>query len=315
MNHSPRFQFNWIHKQTLVLFFILSFPNFLFGQSKDMIKLEWYHYIVLSPVLLVDAVRKGYSEISKGIQNYGEYRSLPELHKAVLNSDIDLVKKLIQEGVNLEVKDKKGETALFYAVDQNKINIAKYLISKKAELNVWNVHGKPLIHSAIANNQSDLVQLMLDNGLDVNGKKQEGTLLTLSCNLQPNNFKLIQLFVNYRVDVNAKDRYHSSALMYLATKEKPNLEIIRYLLKHGANVNLTDRSGKSILKILIERRTLNLELVKTLVENGADIDLRDTEGESIFDFIKAYYDYPETDEIVLYLKKAKQMKGKKNKQI
>ncbi|TGM05371.1 ankyrin repeat domain-containing protein [Leptospira jelokensis] len=291
--------------QLIVILILLSIPKILLGQSKDMIKLEWYHYIILSPVLVIDAVRSGYKEIKNGISHYSEHRSLPELHKAVLNSDLEMVQKLNSQGVNLESKDKKGETALYYAVDQNKITIAKYLIQNKANVNVWNTNGKPLAHSAIANNQSDLIQLMVTNGLDVKSTKQGTSYLILTANLQPKNFKLIQLFINQGVDINAKDRYQYTALMHLATKDNPNLEIINYLIKKGANVNVKDPSGKSILRLLIEQRTHNLELVKTLVKNGADIDSKDNDGISIFDFINSYYDYPETNEVVIYLKKAK----------
>lgn len=292
-------------KQTFVILLLFSFPQLLMGQSKDMIKLEWYHYIILSPVLILDAVRNGYKEIKNGMAQYSEHNSLPELHKAVLSSDLDLVKKLTSQSVNLESKDKKGETALFYAVDQNKINIAKFLIQNKADVNIWNANGKPLVHSAIANNQSDLIQLMITYGLDVKSTKQGTSFLILTCNLQPNNLKLIQLFINHGANINATDKYQYTALMHLATKDNPNLDNIRYLIKNGGNVNAKDRSGKSILRILIEQRTLNLELVKTLVLNGADINTKDNDGISIFDFINTYYDYPETNEIVTYLKNAK----------
>ncbi|XDD45859.1 ankyrin repeat domain-containing protein [Leptospira sp. WS39.C2] len=266
-----------------------------------MVKLEWYHYIFLSTILIKDAIEKGSTEITNGIQNYKEFRSLPELHKAVLRSDMDRIKQLINSGVNLEEKDKKGETALFYALDKNLVNIARYLIQNHADVNVTNHNGKPAILTAIQFNQYDLVKLMLNHGLKL--QNPNGTVLTLACNTKQVNFKLVQLFVEQGVSINAKDKNSYSALMYLATNEAPNLDIIRYLIQKGADVNAKDRAGKSILRLLIEARTHHLRLIQILLENHADPNLKDNEGQTIFDFIQNYYDHPETNEVVIYLKK------------
>ncbi|PJZ36698.1 hypothetical protein CH354_11330 [Leptospira levettii] len=277
-------------------------PNSIFCQSKDMVKLEWYHYIILSPVLVIDAVKKGYHSIENQIDNFREFQSLPELHKAVIQSDLDKIKKIVTAGANLEAKDKNGETALFYALDRNRVNIARYLIQNKANVNVFNIHGRHLIHPAIKNNQYDLIKLMLDYGLKPNFDGSGPTTLTLTTNLNPNNFKLIRLFVEQGVNINAIDKNHYSALMYLTLIENPNLEIVSYMMKKKADVNAEDSSGRSILRLLIERRSQNLNLVKILIKNGANVHSKDKEGQSIFDFINQYYDDPKTNEIVLYLK-------------
>lgn len=292
-------------KLCLFLFYSLLSPNFVYSQSKEMIKLEWYQYILLSPILIIDAIERSYSEVSKGIQEYQENRNLPELHKAVIQGDLEKVKKLVTSGVNLEAKDKKGETALFYALDRNFANIARYLIQNKANVNVINIHGRHIIQPAIAKNQFDLVKIMIDHELNLQLKQEGDTVLTIACNLNPPNFKMVQLFVERGVNVNARDKNHYSALMYLTTKDDPNLDIIRYLIKNGADVNAKDHSGRSILRLLVERRSLNQTLVQTLLENGANINSRDKDGQAIFDYIKNYYDYPETDELVIYLNKHK----------
>lgn len=267
-----------------------------------MVKLEWYHYILLSPVLIIDAIDKGYSKTTKGIHEYLENRNLPELHKAVIQADMEKIQKLVKAGVPLEAKDKKGETALFYALDRNLVNIARFLIQNNADVNVNNTKGRYAIQSAIANNQYDLVKMMLDHGLEIEFPKQGGTVLTFASSQTPSNFKLIQLFIERGVKINLKDKYHYTALMYLTIKESPNLDIIKYLIKKGADLNAKDNAGRSILRILIEARTLNKPLVQLLIENGADINSKDKEGKTVFDFINAYYDSPETDEIAIYLK-------------
>ncbi|MCW7463709.1 ankyrin repeat domain-containing protein [Leptospira limi] len=270
-----------------------------------MVKLEWYHYIILSPILVIDAVKKGYHSFENQIDNFREFQSLPELHKAVIQSDLDQVKRIVSSGANLETKDKNGETALFYALDKNRINIARFLIQKKANVNVFNLHGRHIVHPAIKNNQYDLIKLMLDYGLNPNFDGSGPTTLTLTANVNPNNFKCVRLFVEQGVNINALDKNHYSALMYLTMIENPNLEIVSYMISKKADVNAKDSSGRSILRLLIEKRSQNLALVKLLLKKGADIHSKDKEGQSIFDFINQYYDDPNTNEIVQYLKNYK----------
>ncbi|TGK78176.1 ankyrin repeat domain-containing protein [Leptospira montravelensis] len=290
----------------ILLFCII--PNSIFSQNKDLVKLEWYHYIILSPVLVIDAVRKGYQSIGNKIDDFREYQSLPELHKAVISSDMAKIKILVSAGVNLEEKDKKGETALFYALDNNRINIARYLIENHADVNAVNYLGRLVVQPAIANNQFDLIKLMIRHNLNLEKTNGNGTILNIVCNRKQVNFKMVQLFVDNAVDINAKDKNQYSPLMYLTTKEEPNINIIQYMIKKGADVNAKDPTGRSILRLLVESRTLNLNLVKLLLENGADINSKDKEGHSIFDFIQTYYDYSETNEIVNYLNKYRNKK-------
>lgn len=290
----------------ILLFCII--PNSIFSQNKDMVKLEWYHYIILSPVLVIDAVKKGYQSIGNKVDDHLEFQSLPELHKAVIRSDKEKIKNLVSTGVNLEERDKNGETALFYALDNNRINIARFLIENHADVNVVNYFGRPVVQGAIVNNQYDLIKLMIDHNLNLQNSNGNSTALTIVCNRKQVNFKILQLFVDKGVDINAKDKNQYSPLMYLTIKEEPNLDIIRYMIKKGADVNAKDRSGKSIIRLLIESRTLNLDLVKLLVENGADINSKDKDGQSIFDFIRTYYDHSESDEIVVYLNKNRNKK-------
>ncbi|TGM34796.1 ankyrin repeat domain-containing protein [Leptospira biflexa] len=280
-------------------------PRLLFSQSKDMVKLEWYHYILLSPVLIIDGIKKGYAETKKNIQEYQTHQSLPELHKAVIQSDYEKTKSLVESGVHLETIDTKGATALFYAIELNRINIARFLITKNANVNVSNFQGRPAALSAIKNNQFDLVKMMLDHGLNLQNPKTGDTLLTIACAFKPTNFKLVQLLIERGVAINAKDKNHYSALMHLTTREEPNLDIIRYTIKKGADVNAKDQLGRSILRLLVEARTQNLTLVQILLENGADLYAKDNEGKTIFDFINAYYDSPKTDDLVLLLKRYK----------
>lgn len=62
------------------------------------------------------------------------------LSKAVVQGDLELVKKIIDYGVNIN-EESNDMTPLMYAARYNKLEIIKYLISKGAEVNKTNSKG------------------------------------------------------------------------------------------------------------------------------------------------------------------------------
>lgn len=60
-----------------------------------------------------------------------------DLSTAVKNNDIDKVKLLVENGANVNEKDKSGSTPLHHAAWMNAIDIMEYLLENKADPNVY----------------------------------------------------------------------------------------------------------------------------------------------------------------------------------
>ncbi|NEQ40599.1 MAG: ankyrin repeat domain-containing protein [Okeania sp. SIO3I5] len=65
-----------------------------------------------------------------------------ELNEAILQAskegNLELVKSLIEQGVDVNVKDKENATCLMSSVSRNYIDIVKLLIEKGADVNAKN---------------------------------------------------------------------------------------------------------------------------------------------------------------------------------
>ena len=79
------------------------------------------------------------------------------------------------------------------------------------------------------------------------------------------SLKIVKSLIGYGADVNAKNKYGSTALMLTSS-----LEVAKLLIDNGADINAKDNDGDTALT-----RHENLKIIKLLVENGADIDARD----------------------------------------
>jgi ankyrin repeat protein len=108
------------------------------------------------------------------------------------------------------------------------------------------------LYSAIARKDTLMVEKLLDKGADANyikkWDKSEMTLLIFSVNYGA-DFKIVKLLVEHKADVNKKDVFNITALMYAASEGYIN--IIKYLLDHGADVHANDGQGDTVLSLAI----------------------------------------------------------------
>jgi len=99
------------------------------------------------------------------------------LHQAAANGDIDGVKALLVQGVDINVKDDGGRTPLHLASLGGHQELVKLLISKGADVNAkedrGNLHATPL-HHAVHGGHRDVVETLLVHGADANIRDRLG---------------------------------------------------------------------------------------------------------------------------------------------
>ena len=97
------------------------------------------------------------------------------LMHAIWKGKTDVAKYLIESGANLKIKDKKGYDALFYAIDCGKVEIVKNLIDKGADLESKDSTGlTPLIDAILYERNTDIIKLLIERGANLNAKTSEG---------------------------------------------------------------------------------------------------------------------------------------------
>merc|ERR1719192_3326066 len=83
--------------------------------------------------------------------------------EASKNGHIDIVKTLIEKGVDINTKDDYGYTSLSYAALKGHSEVVDLLIEYGADMNVT-IHGDSLVVYATKNGYDDLVDHLINNG-------------------------------------------------------------------------------------------------------------------------------------------------------
>lgn len=216
------------------------------------------------------------------------------MHTAVLDGNIKLADTLINYGADINFRDKKGKSPLFYA---NNAETLKYLIEKGAKIEIPDQKGKTALHNFVINrdfhsistllkyeanpnsidksNKSPILyvtnnairKLLLMYGANPDIKTSKGeTLLHLAA--QKNNEEVINTLLSYRADPNILDKNKHAALYY-ATNNK----IRRILLAYGANPNEDAYLHQSL-------QINNTEFFDDLLKSKADVNFEDFSGKT-----------------------------------
>lgn len=160
--------------------------------------------------------------------------------------------------------------ALFKARDVEQV---RRWIEAGADVNVRNEKGNTPLLNAARKGWIDAVKVLLDAGarVDVISKKGMGIGFAVA---RSGNVECLDLLLSAGLDILVRDEWGRTALM-VATHP----QMVEKLVSAGLSVHDTDHEGRGALHRLVsEQNALLPASVDTLLSLGANIDLRDSQG-------------------------------------
>lgn len=110
-----------------------------------------------------------------------EKDGLTALHKAVIGKKEPVISHLLRKGANPHVRDRDGATPLHYAVQVGAMQTVKLLIKYKVDVNVADIDGWTPLHIAMQTRDRNIAKVLLVNGADKTRRNKDGnTPLDLS---------------------------------------------------------------------------------------------------------------------------------------
>ena len=191
---------------------------------------------------------------------------------AARDGHTDVVKFLIDNGVDLNHKDSVGWTALMFAATWERMEIVKLLIDNGADLNITN-YGKTALMYAAWNGSTEVVKTLIEIGANINIQNDNGdTALILAA--RRGLTEIVKILVENGADMNIKDKYGWTALMHAAWNG--STEVVKFLIDNGADLNHKNNGGWTAL--MYASRYGYTEVVKLFIDNGADMNHKSNVG-------------------------------------
>jgi ankyrin repeat protein len=160
----------------------------------------------------------------------------PVVAEAAMKGDVVTVRRLIQQGANVDVAQGDGMTALHWAADRGDTAIASALLRAKANVRATTRIGSytPL-HIAAKNGYGGIVKALLAAGSDPKAPTTSGAT-PLHFAAGSGDTVSVQALVAKGVDLNAKENeYGQTPLIFAAADGRAGT--IRELLKAGADAS------------------------------------------------------------------------------
>jgi ankyrin repeat protein len=160
----------------------------------------------------------------------------PSLHRAVRDGDADKVKKLLDAGADVDVressKDRLQYTPLHWAANNGDLEIAKILIFRGANLDAEDPTYSTPLYLAAEQGHPKVVEFLISKGAEVNVKSNAWGYTPL-----------------HRAAWGpvAMRKHLGGRTVGEAELNENYLEIVGILLKKGAKVNARDNDGKTAL--------------------------------------------------------------------
>lgn len=282
VNICDEFEKNIVHKEILKGYSNYKMIDFLVSHGANIDARDIDEKSIVDDIVEIIAIVKGFKKPNTFFSNeikYDEkydillkkvltYKPNIELQRLdgtnilfdmVLYNDFETLKTIINYGINLNIKDKRGYTPLMYMVEEGlKIGDKKekdsfierliYFLKYRVNIDAQDNDGRTVIHKAVIAN--DLV--------------------------------VLEKLLTKKADLSIKDIHGRTALHH--TQWHGNYKIARWLIAAGADMNLPDNSGFTLLNYAaIFGHT---RLVVALIASGVLMYNRNPKNKKVAQFFK-----------------------------
>jgi ankyrin repeat protein len=193
---------------------------------------------------------------------------------AVGKGDEKKVKSLIDEGVDIEVTNTDGATALMLAANNGHKEIVELLLEKGADIEAkTNNYGTALMYAA-DKGHTEIIKLLLDKDASIDAKDIDGATALVHAVIQDHT-ETIEFLLDKGADIEEKINNGNTALL-LAAREGYT-ETVALLLEKGAIIEATENEA-NFTALICAAHIGHTETVKLLLEKGADIEAKEIDG-------------------------------------
>ena len=212
---------------------------------------------------------------------------------AVKAADVDTVRSLVDQGVDVNQTAPDGATALHWAVHRNDAGLVDLLLEAGADVSAANRYGVQPISLAAENGNAHILEALLEAGANPNAALPEGETALMTAARTGNAAAIRGLLVR-GADPNLRDGFRGqTALMWAAARN--NADAVHALAELGADVHAKTETAErpplgnrlfygppptGFTALLFAARSGHIDAVRVLLAAGADVNDTLSDGQS-----------------------------------
>lgn len=192
------------------------------------------------------------------------------------------IKQKIQDGFNINTKDSKGRTALFYAIENNDEVLVKALIDNNANVNIYDNRNNSPLTIAAYDEQLNIVKTLIGAGAELdNPINDNNDTLLINTIFHDNRDIAIELI---KGGANANKTANNDCRPLTLAVEKQDVELANLLLQNGAYKSINNHNEHGLTLLMEAVCDRNSDMINLLIEWGADVNAKSNEGYAPLNF-------------------------------
>lgn len=206
--------------------------------------------------------------------------------KAIRGDNPSLIQEMLEKGMDVNIIDYFGRTALILAMKKGHKEIVNRLVESTPNINIIDNFGNTALIRASRRGYTEIVKLLIEAKADINIKDKNGRTALMIASIWGHE-KVVKQLLDAKSNINEVDKYGYTALILAIYNQ--NKKVIRLLIQSGADINTTDKNGnKEVIKTVSNINAINnnecttlfnavffkhIDLIKQLVQTKADINI------------------------------------------
>ncbi|WP_289141054.1 ankyrin repeat domain-containing protein [uncultured Brevibacillus sp.] len=191
-------------------------------------------------------------------------------HDAAAQGDIDALKQHLEQGIDINVRNRQKRTAILIAAMNDQYKAVQFLVDAGANVDLQDeTCFNPFLYGCI-NNKLELVKMMIKAGTDIDLLTRFGGVGITPASEKGHVEIVHELLTTTEINVNHTNICGWTPLIeaiILNDGGERQQTIIKLLIEHGANVHMVDKYGVTPLELA--RRKGYTEIEQILLEAGA----------------------------------------------
>uniref|UniRef100_A0A1I8GXM6 ANK_REP_REGION domain-containing protein n=1 Tax=Macrostomum lignano TaxID=282301 RepID=A0A1I8GXM6_9PLAT len=183
---------------------------------------------------------------------------------ASFNNDLATVKVLAKRKAQLDVPNKRGETAILVSAQKKSLPLVEYLYKKHCDINVIDKNGHTLAYYAATTDNMEMLHALIRYSAPLDCQDKKGNTPLMIAAMKPANLKMLQIL---RLETMLETQ------PAVSLRKQGSLDVLQYLDSIGEElVNIT-KKGKTIIMQASKRNQLAvLRLIKASEKAMSDLE-------------------------------------------